>query len=118
MNLRARASIAIGKRRLFESLIHPGYYVALTIGAAVAFALTSGFLSSIDSSGFNYQLNPLYNFIGGIVSGAFGAPFLGRLFAGGPFLFALHIGFIPVLLYLAMTSVYRFGSEKSSGAIE
>lgn len=118
MNYRANAAVAIGKRRLTESLIHPGFYAALTAGLAVGYALTAGFVHSIDSSGFDYNLNPGYNLIGGILSGAFGAPFVARLFAGGPSVFALHLAFLPVLLYLSMTSVYRFGSEKSSGAIE
>jgi len=118
MSDRLHATIAIGRRRLYESLIHPGYYVALTAGLAVAYAFAAGFVRSIDSSGFDYTLNPLYNFVGGMMSGAFGAPFVGRVFARGPFLFAAHISFLPVLLYLAMTSIYRFGTEKSSGAIE
>jgi hypothetical protein len=118
MDYRANAVLAIGRRRLFETLIHPGFYVVLTLGLAIVYALVSGFLRSVDSSGFDYTLTPLYNFAGGIIAGAFGAPFLGKLFADGPFLFALHIGFLPVLLYLAMSSVFRFGSEKTSGAIE
>lgn len=118
MNYRANAAIAIGRRRLFESLIHPGFYVAVALGFAIAYAFVSGFVHSIDSSGFDYTLDPLYNFTGGALSGAFGAAFVSRVFSGGPFLFSVHIAFLPVLLYLAMTSVYRFGTEKSSGAIE
>ena len=118
MNYRAGAALAIGKRRLFESFIHPGFYIALAIGMGITYALTAAFVRSVDSSGFDYTLNPFYNFVGGIISGAFGASFLAKVFARGPFLFALHVAFIPVLLYLAMTSVYRFGTEKRSGAIE
>lgn len=118
MNYRTHAALAIGRRRLFETFIHAGLYVALAVGFAIASAFTVGFLRAVDSSGFDYTLDPLYNFAGGILSGAFGSAFVSRVFADGPFLFAMHISFLPVLLYMAMTSVYRFGTEKSSGAIE
>jgi len=36
----------------------------------------------------------------------------------GPFLFTLYIAFLPVLLYLAVSSVFRFGLEKKVGALE
>lgn len=118
MNYRVNAALAVGRRRLFESLIHPGFYVALAAGLAIAYFFTNGFVRAIDSSGFDYALDPLYNLTGGILKGAFGSGFVSRVFADGPFLLTLHIAFVPVLLYLAMTSIYRFGTEKSSGAIE
>jgi len=118
MNYRASSAMAIGKRRLFESLIHPGFYVALAVSLAVGYAFVAAFVRSIDSSGFNFQLSPLYTFAGGLLSGWFGGAVLTKVFADGPFLFAVNIAFLPVLLYLSMTSVYRFGTEKASGAIE
>ena len=36
----------------------------------------------------------------------------------GPFLFTLYVAFLPVLLYLAISSVFRFGLEKKVGALE
>jgi hypothetical protein len=41
-----------------------------------------------------------------------------RLFAEGPFLFALHFAFVPVLLDRALSSVFRFGLDRKVGAIE
>ena len=115
---RLHAAVAIGKRRLFEGLIHPGFYIALTLSLAIAYAFVSAFIRSIDSSGFNYTMTPLYTFAGGLLAGAFGQAVLAKLFADGPFLFAVNVAFLPMLLYLSMTSVYRFGTEKISGAIE
>ncbi len=118
MNYRMNSTVAIGRHRLRESLIHPGFYLSLTISLLMGYAFVAAFVRSIDSSGFNYHANPLYDFVGGVLSGAFGSTILSRVFADGPLLFAMNVSFLPVLLYLSMTSVYRFGTEKSSGAIE
>ncbi|MCK5673300.1 MAG: hypothetical protein KAH95_07975, partial [Spirochaetales bacterium] len=64
MNLRFRAALVIAKRHIFESLLSPGYYIAQTVGLLLSYFLISGFISSIDSSGFNYSLHPLYGLIG------------------------------------------------------
>jgi len=118
VNYRINAALAIGRRRLLEAFIHPGYYVALAVSLAIGFAFVTGFVRSIDSSGFDYRLTSLYAFAGGILSGAFGDGVVANTFADGPYLFATNIAFLPVLLYLSMTSVYRFGTEKASGTIE
>ncbi len=118
MNLRIHAAKVIAKRRIFETLISPGYYIALTIGLLLGYFLIAGFVDSIDSSGFSFQLNPVYNLIGRTLEGAFGTSFAMQLFAEGPFLFALIITFFPVFIYLAISSVFRFGLEKKVGAIE
>lgn len=39
-------------------------------------------------------------------------------FSEGPFIFSFLISFAPVSIYLAMSSVFRFGLEKNVGAIE
>jgi hypothetical protein len=118
MNERTRATAVIARRRIQETLIGPGFYVAMAIGLLLSYFLVSGFVRSIDSSGFDYQLNPVYQLIGRSLAGAFGATFVDKLFAEGPFLFALYIGFLPVLLFLAVSSVFRFGLEKKVGALE
>jgi hypothetical protein len=118
MNHRAHATSVLAKRRILETLISPGYYIAQTIGLVLAYLLVSGFVRAVDSSGFNYALNPGYELIGRCLVGAFGATFVEKLFSEGPFLFTLYVAFLPVLLYLAVGSVFRFGLEKKVGALE
>jgi hypothetical protein len=118
MNQRAHATTVLAKRRILETLISPGFYVAQTIGLVLAYFLVAGFVRAIDSSGFDYQLYPAYELIGRSLVGAFGATFVEKLFSEGPFLFILYIAFLPVLLYLAVSSVFRFGLEKKVGALE
>jgi hypothetical protein len=118
MNQRAHATNVLAKRRILETLISPGFYVAQTIGLVLAYLLVIGFVRAIDSSGFNYALNPAYELIGRSLVGAFGETFVEKLFSEGPFLFTLYVAFLPVLLYLAVSSVFRFGLEKKVGALE
>ena len=118
MNHRLHATAVLAKRRIFETLISPGYYVAQTVGLVLAYLLVAGFVRSIGSSGFDYELHPAYGLIGRTLVGAFGTTFADKLFAEGPFLFTVHIAFLPVLLYLAVSSVFRLGLEKKVGALE
>jgi hypothetical protein len=118
MNQRVHATTVLARRRILETLISPGFYVAQTIGLVLAYFLVAGFVRAIDSSGFDYQLYPAYELIGSSLVGAFGATFVEKLFSEGPFLFTLYIAFLPVLLYLAVSSVFRFGLEKKVGALE
>jgi hypothetical protein len=106
------------KLKLRETLIHPGFYVALTLGAVLALVLVGGFVGGVDSSGFNYESDPLYNLAGRALSGALGATFVSKLFATGPYLFALYVFMAPVVAYLALSSVFRFGHERQVGAIQ
>jgi hypothetical protein len=118
MNQRVHATTVLARRRILETLISPGFYVAQTIGLVLAYFLVAGFVRAIDSSGFDYQLYPAYELIGRSLVGAFGTTFVEKLFSEGPFLFTLYIAFLPVLLYLAVSSVFRFGLEKKVGALE
>ena len=118
MNRRVHATAVLAKRRILETVIGPGYYVAQTIGLLLAYLLVAGFVRAVDSSGFDYSLDPTYGLIGRSLVGAFGATFMDKLFAEGPFLFILYVAFLPVLLYLAVSSVFRFGLEKKVGALE
>ncbi|UCF97064.1 MAG: hypothetical protein JSV89_18100 [Spirochaetaceae bacterium] len=118
MNQRAHATTVLARRRILETLIGPGFYVAQAIGLVLAYLLVAGFVRAIDSSGFDYQLNTAYELIGRSLVGAFGATFVEKLFSEGPFLFTLYVAFLPVLLYLAVSSVFRFGLEKKVGALE
>ena len=118
MNHHVHATAVIARRRILETLISPAYYVALTIGLVLAHVLVAGFVRTVDSSGVNLSLVPAFDLVGRGLTGAFGNAFTVKLFAEGPFLFTLYAAFLPVLLYLAVSSVFRFGLEKKVGALE
>ena len=118
MSDRARAARVIAKRQVFEAVVSPGLYVSLVVGLFLGYALVSGFARSVDSSGFNPQMNPLYDIIGRGLEGAFGKTFVDALFAEGPLPFAFWVSFVPIFLYVAVSSVFKFGLEKSAGAVE
>jgi hypothetical protein len=108
----------IAKRHIFETLITPGFYIALSIGATAGFFAVRGFILSIDSNGFNPTLNPAFDLLGRFIAGLFGESFLKALFSEGPFRFALYAAFRPVILYLTVSSIIRTGLEKNVGALE
>ena len=118
MSERIHATGVIARRRLFESLIGPGYYIVLSISLLVAYLLISGFRTIVDTSGLNYALHPIYDLVGRTLEGGLGRPFLGRLFSEGPFVLTLYVAVLPVFLYLALTSIFRFCVERSVGAVE
>ena len=118
MKASIRSGLVIGWRQLFESLLSPGFYIMLSVGLALGSVLVAGFTGSIGSSGFDPQASPLYDLISRSLSGAFGSTFVEKLFAEGPFLFALVAAFLPVSVYLAIASVFRFAQERSAGAVE
>jgi hypothetical protein len=118
MNERLNATLALSRRRILETLISPGFYVAQAVALVLAYFLVTGFTHSVDSGGFDFRLYPVYELIGRSLVGAFGATFVEKLFAEGPFVFILYVAFLPVLLYLAVGSVFRFGLEKKVGALE
>lgn len=118
MSDRARAARIIAKRQVFEALISPGLYIALVVGLFLGYFLVSGFSRAVDSSGFNPQLRPLYDIIARALEGAFGKTFVDALFAEGPLPFAFAVSFLPAFLYIAVSSVFKFGLEKNAGAVE
>ncbi len=118
MNLRIYAAGVIARRKIFETLISPGYYISISISLLISYILIRGFAYSVDSSGFTYMVNPLYNLIGRSLDGAFGKAFVSQLFAEGPYRFTLIISLIPVIFSLSISSVFRFGLEKKVGALE
>ena len=118
MNLRLHAVVTFSKRRIFETFISPALYVVTTVGLLLGYVLVSGFIAAVDSSGLNYANSPLYELVARSLSGIFGQAFVIKLFSDGPFLFSCYVTFTPFLLYLAISSVYRFGFEKNVGALE
>lgn len=118
LSRRMHAAVVIARRQVTETLLSPGPYVALAAGMLIAFFLSTGFVNAIDSSGFDPRLSPVWSFAVRALAGGFGPTFLERLLSEGPFLAALVISCAPVLLYLCVASVFRFGQEKSAGAVE
>jgi small-conductance mechanosensitive channel len=118
MNRRFHAAVVIARRQAFETLLAPGLYVTLALGLLLGFFLVTGFAASVDTAGFNPTLHPLYDTLGRFLTGTFGLAFVQKLFAEGPFLLALVVAFLPVFLFLAISSVFRFGQEKAAGAVE
>ena len=118
MKRRLHAAAVIARRQALETLLSPGLYITLALGLVLGFFLVDGFAASIDSAGFNPTVNPLYDALDRSLGGAFGTVFVSKVFAEGPFLFALVAAFLPVFLFLTISSVFRFGQEKSAGAVE
>ena len=118
MSHRARAAGVIARRQVLEALISPGLYIALVAGLFLGYSLVSSFARAVDSSGFNPQLRPLYDFLGRSLEGAFGKTFVDSLFAEGPLPFAFALSIAPVFLYISVSSVFKFGLEKNAGAVE
>jgi len=118
MNRRFRSALVIARRQALETLLSPGYYISLSAGLALGFYLVRSFAACVDSSGFNPRLGPFYDLADRALSGAFGAAFASSLFAEGPCLLAFMVAIVPVLAFLAIASVFRFGLEKNAGAVE
>ncbi len=118
MNRRMHAALVIARRQAFETLLAPGLYVTLALGMLIGFFLVSGFAASVDSAGFNPSLTPLYDLCDRLLAGTFGAAFEAKLFAEGPFTFALLVSFLPVFLFVSISAVFRFGQEKGAGVVE
>ena len=108
MNERIHATRVIASRRIFEALITPGYYVVLVIGLLLAYFLVTTFPAIVDTSGLNYALHPLYDLMGRTLEGGFGSPFMGKLFAEGPFVLTFYVAVLPVFLFLAINSIFRW----------
>ena len=115
---RLRAARVIARVQLSELALSPGPYIALGLGMAIAWALCAGFAGAIDSSGFDPRRSPVWNVCTRALSGAFGPVFVERMLTEGPFLAALVAAAAPMLTLLSIGSVFRFGQEKSAGAME
>lgn len=118
MNHCLHAIKVLMKRRIVETLVTPGFYITAGSGLLLGHLMISGFCSSIDSSGLNFELNPVYSLIQNTLSGIFGDSFVEKLFSQGPFEFAFLAALFPIFLYLSLSSVYKIGFEKSVGAFE
>jgi len=115
---RVRSAVVIGRRQLKETLLGAGWWVSLTAALLAAHFAVVLFAGSLDSSGFNPERTPVAGVLARTLTGAFGATLVETLFTAGPFLLALFAAALPVLGWLAMASVFRFGIEKNAGAVE
>ena len=118
MRDRMHAARVVARTQLAESLLSPGPYVCLFAGLVIGWLLCAGFARAVDSSGFDPRLSGFWSFATRALSGGFGPVFVERLLSEGPFLAILAVSFAPVFLFLAASSVFRFGLEKNAGAIE
>ncbi len=118
MSERMHATRILARRRIQETVIGPGLYLAMTVGLILAAALIVGFVRAVDSSGLNFESSPMYDLIARSLAGAFGVTMVDRIFAEGPYLLALYAASAPVLLFLAIGSVFRIGLERKIGAME
>lgn len=116
--LRIRAAGVITRQQLREVVASPGLFVALALGMVIAYVLCTGYVNAIDSSGFDPRLSPFWGFVVRALSSGFGPAFVEKLFAEGPFLAVLALAYAPVLLFICLGSVFRFGAEKNAGAVE
>jgi hypothetical protein len=114
---RLHSAWVIAKRKTKETWYAPGIYISATAGLLLAYLTVSSYTKSIGSGGFDSSLNPVFDLLAGLLIGAFGESFFLNFFSEGPFLFALIIAFIPVLMHLTISSVFRFGLEKNVGAL-
>jgi hypothetical protein len=103
---------------MYETLLSPGYLLVQTVSLVIAHTAILGFVKSVDSAGFDHTLTTGYELIGRVLSTTFGDIFLEKMFSDGPFLFALYVGFFPVLLYLSINTVFRSSIEKQVGGME
>lgn len=118
MSHRILAIKIITRRNLLETIYNPGLYITISACLLMSFFLISGFSASVGSSGFMPGAHPLYDIITRALGGIFGETMVNQIFSAGPFLFILFTAFLPFLIYLSISSLYKTGTEKQSGAFE
>jgi hypothetical protein len=118
MNSRLHTLFVLTRKKIIETMISPVFPIICTVGLVLGYLTVTGFIGSIDSDGINPALNPAFELVLKFMSGVFGESFLHKLFSEGPSAFALIIAYIPVLLYLSISAVFKFGLEKNAGALE
>ena len=119
MKARIHAAKTISKRMLFELFIHPWFYIFLAAGLLSGLSAILMFLQSIGPSGVTQvDVGGLYNPYIGFLLNSFGPVFLEKLFRQGPFFFALCYSCYPMVIYLSMSTAFKFGYEKNVGALE
>jgi hypothetical protein len=118
MRDRIHAALVIGRRQALETLVTPGFFVTLAAGMVLGLVMVSGFTLSVDSAGFAPGQNGLWALLARGMAGVFGEGFVEKALAEGPFALALLAAYLPVGLFLSISSVLRFAQERSAGALE
>jgi hypothetical protein len=118
MNYRAHATKTLAIKRLTETLVSPAFYITISASLLIGCFFVSDFVTMIGSDGINTGKSQVYGLVFNMIRGIFGELFTDRLFAQGPYLFAISLSFFIFITYLAMSTVMQFGNEKSSGALE
>ena len=118
MNKRIYTTMVLTKKKVFETILSPALYITMALGLICAYFVISSFIGSAVADGINYSQNSIMRLISKFIIAIAGKDLLENIFSEGPFTLALYISFLPLFLYLAISSVFKYGHEKSTGAIE
>ena len=101
-----------------ETFLNPSYYIAMVISSILGYLPIRSFVKSIGPQGFNPSQTPLFANITEALEQLFSSVFVERLFAEGPFLFALYCAVVPMLLYILISSIITYHQHKDQGVVE
>lgn len=116
--MKGRTLKALARLNVKESLLSPGFALAVSVGAILGYMVVRGFIISISSQGFDAGQVPLFGSFIATLEGVFGRIVTQRLFAQGPFPAGAVLAFVPILLYLAASSILKYHVELGAGAVE
>lgn len=108
----------IGKKRITETVISPALYLVMSGALVLGYFVIGEFVNSIGADGIDLGGSSVFGMLFNFLSGVFGYDQVDLIFSEGPYLFALYTAYFPLMLYLAISSVFKFGHEKSAGALE
>ena len=113
-----RTTLVLLRYQLRDILFSPWYYVLVAVGISSNLLVVHSFVLSIGSSGIDFTLNPIMNFLGGILKNSFGDTLTEILFRNGPFEIAFLVSAVPMTGYLLFSSAFKISSEHAAGFIE
>ncbi|MBN1411055.1 MAG: hypothetical protein JW969_09435 [Spirochaetales bacterium] len=118
MNEKVRVIGIIARTRIKETLLNPALYVLITGALVFTYYSLVDFINAIDSDGLNLAKTPILELVSGLMTSFFGRTASENLFAHGPFLFTFIVIFFPFILYLSISTAFKLGNEKSTGACQ
>jgi hypothetical protein len=118
MNARIRAIRIVAEHRIKETLLSPALYVLLSVFLVFIYFSFTSFCQAIDSDGLNLSRSALLEQLSKFIVSMFGKYAGEALFARGPFLFTFTLVFFPFILYLGISTSFKLGNEKSTGACQ
>ncbi|MDD4220421.1 MAG: hypothetical protein PHR10_09595 [Sphaerochaetaceae bacterium] len=113
-----RSTRVLTKLHCKETFLNPSYYIAIVVSSLLGYLPIRAFLQSIGPQGFSPADSPLFANITGALERLFSPVMVQKLFAEGPFLFALFWALTPMLLYVLISSIITFQQHKDQGVIE